>query len=61
MTTDRLEDFEVAAGLVKKFESVSGAILSRDQKCKVIGFGNWTGKEDWPIAWLKPVKSLKIF
>ena len=61
LTTDKLEDFDIAAGIVKKFESVSGAILSRDKKCKVIGFGNWAGKEDWPLAWLKPVKSLKIF
>ena len=47
--------------VVEKFETVSGAILSRNKKCKVIGFGNWVGKEDWPLAWVKPVKSEKIF
>ena len=56
-----MEDFKIISEVVKKFENVSGAILSRDKKCKVLGFGNWTGKEYWPIAWLKPVKSLKIF
>ena len=49
------------SGVVKKFELVSGAILSRDKKCKVIGFGKWADKEDWPLAWVKPVKSVKIF
>ena len=44
-----------------KFEVVSAAILSRDNKCKVIGFGRWSNKTDWPLPWLKPVKSLKIF
>ena len=29
--------------VVKHFEKESGAILSRNKKCKVIGFGNWTG------------------
>ena len=61
LTTDHLEDVDIISEVVKKFETVSGAILSRDKKCKIIGFGNWTGKDDWPIAWLKPVKSLKIF
>ena len=40
---------------------VSGAILSRNKKCKVIGFGNWASKEDWPLDWVKPVISEKIF
>ena len=61
LTTDKLEDFEVVSEVVKKFEVVSGAILSRNKKCKVVGFGDWAGKEDWPISWMKPVKSMKIF
>ena len=61
LTTDKLEDFEVVSEVVKKFEVVSGAILSRNNKCKVVGFGDWAGKEDWPISWMKPVKSMKIF
>ena len=35
--------------------------MSRDKKCKVVGFGKWTEKEDWPLTWIKPVKSQKIF
>ena len=47
--------------LVAKFEQFSGAILSRDKKSKVVGFGGWAKKESWPVAWLKTVKSIKIF
>ena len=61
ITTDKLEDFEVIGNVVKSFEKVSGAILSRNRKCKVIGFGNWACKVDWPLDWIKPVKSEKIF
>ena len=39
ITTDKLEDFEVVDNVVKRFKKVSGAILSRNKKCKVIGFG----------------------
>ena len=35
--------------------------MSRNKKCKVVGFGNWSEKTDWPLAWLKPVQCLKIF
>lgn len=61
MTTDNLGDLEKISDEVQKFEVVSGAILSRDKKCKVMGFGKWSNKTDWPLAWLKPVKSLKVF
>ena len=61
ITTDNLGDFEVVSNVVKSFEKVSGAILSRNKKCKVIGFGNWAGKVDWPLDWLKPVEAEKIF
>ena len=59
--TDNLADFDVVEKVIGKFEKVSGAILSRNKKCKVIGFGNWVEKEDWPLDWVKPVKSEKIF
>merc|ERR1712215_599188 len=59
--TDKLEDLDKVSEVVGKFEKVSGAILSRNKKCKVIGFGNWAGREDWPLAWIKPVKSEKMF
>ena len=35
--------------------------LQEQKKCKVIGFGSWVEKQDWPLAWVKPVKSEKIF
>ena len=61
ITTDNLGDFDVVESVVKKFEMVSGAILSRDKKCKVIGLGNWASKKDWPLVWIKAVKHEKIF
>ena len=61
ITTEKLEDFEVVSNVVKRFEKVSGAILSRNKKCKVIGFGNWATKVDWPLVWIKPVKFERIF
>ena len=32
--------------VMQKFESTSGAILSRNKKSKVMGVGQWTGKHD---------------
>ena len=61
ITTDNLGHFELFESLVQKLEKVSGAILSRDKKCKVIGLGNWASKEDWPLSWLKTVKYEKVF
>ena len=43
------------------FESVSGAILSRDKKCKVLVFGLWKNKNTWPLNYLQTVKEVKIF
>ena len=59
--TDQLSDFDVVDLAVRKFEAVSGAILSRDKKCKVIAFGSWRNREEWPIHYLKTVKELKVF
>ena len=38
--TDNLGDFDDISTVIEKFEKVSGALLSRNKKCKVIGFGN---------------------
>ena len=59
--TNDLADFDIVDKVIRKFEKVSGAILSRNKKCKVIGFGSWVDKQDWPLVWVKPVKSEKIF
>ena len=49
--TENLADFDIVEKVIGKFEKVSGAILSRNKKCKVIGFGNWVDKKDWPLGW----------
>ena len=59
--TNKLGDFEILARTITAFEGYSGAILSRNYKCKVMGIGKWVDKENWPIPWLRPVKSVKIF
>ena len=46
LTKNDLSDLGKISRVVEKFEVVSAAILSRDKKCKVIGFGRWSGKTD---------------
>ena len=48
---------------MQKLESTSEAILSRNKKSKVMGVGQWTGKQDWPeqVKWIKVVTEMKIF
>ena len=43
------------------FESMSGAILNRTEKTKVMGLGHFEGRIHWPLKWIKVVKSMKIF
>ena len=59
--TNRMSDFLIVDEAIRKFEDISGAILSREKKSKVIGFGTWKNKTDWPLAYLKTVKEMKIF
>ena len=49
--------------IMNMFEATSGAILSRNEKSKVLGIGSWKNKADWPqeVSWLKTEKQLKIF
>ena len=61
VTTDDLEDFKRLELKIIEFEKFSGALLSRNKKCNVIGFGGWARKDSWPITWLKPVSCVKIF
>ena len=37
--TDTIQDFEKIDRAVVKFEALSGAILSRNKKCKILGLG----------------------
>ena len=59
--TNQDSDFLEVDSAIRKFEAVSGAILSRDKKCKVMGFGSWKDRVNWPLAYLKSVKELKVF
>ena len=61
LMTEDMNDFYVMGKAVDKFEMVSGALLSRNKKCKVLGFGNWHGKIIWPLNWIEGVKSVKVF
>ena len=47
--------------IIKKFETQSGAILSRTSKSKIMYIGNWAGRKDSPFPWLQVVKELKVF
>ena len=44
-----------------KFEGLSGAILNRSEKTKLLGLGHFKGRQQWPLDWIKVEKSLKIF
>ena len=55
------EDILVIDEAFRKFEDMSGAILSRNNKSKVLALGSWKGKVDWPFLWLKPVSEIKVF
>ena len=43
------------------FEKVSGALLSRNSKCKALGIGKRADRREWPLEWLSPVESVKVF
>ena len=41
------------------FEKISGAILFRSKKSKVMGLGLWKNRLEWPLPWLKVVPMIK--
>ena len=45
----------------RKFESMSGTVLNRSNKSKIMGLGNWVGRDVWPLPWLRTEETLKIF
>ena len=59
--TNDMSDFLVVDVAVRKFESISGAILSRAKKSTVIGFGSWKDRTVWPLDYLKTVDEVKVF
>ena len=58
---EKLSDLLIIDEIFCNFETVSGAILSRTQKSKVMGLGTWQGKQDWPLPWMKVVPMIKMF
>ena len=54
-------DLLVIENTFLRFEAVSGAILSRSHKSKVMGLGPWRQKQDWSLPWLQVKDELKIF
>ena len=59
--TEHLEDIVKVDHAVQEFEEFSGAILSRAKKCKIIGFGRWRTKVDWPVDYVQTVDEVKVF
>ena len=55
------EDFQVVGRTVCDFEVASGAILSRNKKCLVLGLGSWKNRHSWILEFLQPVKVIKVF
>ena len=45
----------------KRFEDISGAILSRSAKTKIMGLGAWKDRQVWPLEWMKVVREMKVF
>ena len=60
LVLDRDEDMVKAAEVIERFEGVSGAILNREQKCKVMGIGGWKERDRWPLEWLVGVREMRI-
>ena len=54
-------DLILADEIFTKFGQISGALLNRSHKSKIMGIGQWTGREVWPLPWLKVETSLNIF
>ena len=55
------EDLVIVDRIFTQFEDMSGAILNRDSKTKIMGLGEWQGKQDWALPWVKVEGSLNIF
>ena len=59
--TTKDEDLKIVNAAIEKFEAVSGAILSRNKKCKILGLGRWSKRERWPLNYIRSVKEVKVF
>ena len=63
VVSNDVQDLVIFDRIMTMFEATSGAILSRNEKSKVLGIGSWKNKEDWPqeVKWIQSEKQLKIF
>ena len=59
--SESIDDLLVIENVFEEFEKISGAILSRSWKSKVMGLGPWQHRVDWPLPWLKVKTELKVF
>ena len=59
--TDNCADLVKVDEAIRKFEDMSGAILSRNFKCKILGLGGWKGRKDWPLTYVRTEEEIKIF
>ena len=59
--SESVEDLVNIEDIFVKFENISGAILSRSWKSKVMGLGPWRNRVDWPLPWLQHKPELKVF
>ena len=56
---DTDEDIRRVWSIVGKFERCTNALINRS-KTRLMGMGQWTGRQDWPFDWLKPFESIKV-
>ena len=54
-------DLLIIESIFVRFETVSGALLSRSSKSKVMGLGTWRQKQNWSLPWLQVRNELRIF
>ena len=58
---ENTSDLVIIDEIFANFEKISGAILSRSKKSKIMGLGPWRGRRDWPLPWLQVVPMVKMF
>lgn len=56
---DTDEDIRRVWSIVGKFERCTNALINRS-KTRLMGIGDWRGRQDWPFDWLKSSESIKV-
>ena len=59
--SESVDDLLTIESIFEKFENISGTILSRSWKSKIMGLGLWQNRIDWPLPWLQVKRELKVF